>query len=219
MIQLLPFYQLGDEAALLTALADVPPWAESPARPRGDRGLRSAFRRWSPQSGTLPPALLEPVFDAAGRREWFTRLPPDGQDASAARVAAALHLFALGPREENRHTTAVSFGAACGREPSSGKGAVVSNGRFARLVNAPPDPALRLLALGRAFRHLGAANVRVAGSDAPNLLRFLFTTEPESAVARWAGDYFRMRPIRDEIDHPAEVPTDSDDSSLTLQTS
>lgn len=211
MTQPIPLHQIEDEGALLRALADAPPWAESAAKPRGNRGLGAAFRRWSPAEGAPALAMLDAVFEAALRREWFGRLGQDEQDAAAARVAAALHLFALGPREPSG-PVAQSFGSACGRD--AGKGPVVSNGRFARTVNAPPDPALRLQAVGRAFRHVGAAGVRVAGSDAPNLLRFLFSAEPEPAVARWAGDYFRTRPIVDAAapgeaaaDVPAPPPT------------
>lgn len=181
------------EADLLRTLAAQPPWAASPAHPRADRGLRASFRRWAPPA--LPSvAMLQAVYDMALRRPDFQTLHPDQQDAAATRLAAALHLFSRLPESARSARSARSVGDACAGSPKGQS--VLSNTRFARLLNTPPDPALRTAALSRVFRQLDRASIGLAPDDAHNLLRFLFHPEPEPAVRRWAGDYFRIRTPR-----------------------
>ncbi|MEM1115560.1 MAG: type I-E CRISPR-associated protein Cse2/CasB [Bacteroidota bacterium] len=167
-----------------------PPWVV--CRAGGDdenRGLRAAFRRWTPSGGPPTPEMEEAVHDHIPQDAPFRELPSEDQNAGVARLAVVLHLVALG-WADNQARTVGSVGKACaGSDPSA---VLISNTRFARLLTAPPEPVRRVEALGRAFRQFKRARLHVAPSDAPNLLRWLFSAEPEAAARIWAGDYFRI---------------------------
>ena len=186
------YHRIETEAAVLRSLMSRPPWVEH----RGDEtdentGVRAAFRRWAPGSGPPTPEMERAVHERIREDSAFrTDLNEDEQDAGVARLAAVVHLVALGWRSDGPRE-AGSVGKACvGPEPK--KKVLVSNTRFSRLLTAPPDPVLRVEALGRAFRQFKKAKLNVAPDDAKNLLRFLFSAEPEETVRRWANDYFRI---------------------------
>lgn len=208
-----PLTPFQGEAALLGKLADAPPWATTKSNPRGDTALRATFRRWSPADETPATLMLDAVFRAASSQSWFDLLSQDMQDDAASRVARALHVFSL---DADDGRALASFGAACGHRRKPNSGPVITTLRFARLVNPPPSERLRLETLGRAFRRFGSpeVSIRVAGSDAPNVLRFLFDDDPARTVARWAGDYFRTRPPEsDEVSAPNGGTIDADSFS------
>lgn len=182
--------ELRREARLLQHLVDHPPWKQ-PYEPFDiDTAVRAAFRRWAPAEGFPSLLMIHAVWDRASKpdREWLDSLPTDRRDAAISRIARALHLFALAAEDG---PALHSFGAACAYIPSASRGPVVSNNRFARLLNAPPEDTLRLEALSRAFRHFRQKGIRVQGTDARNLLVFLFGEYPKPVISRWASDYFR----------------------------
>ena len=197
--------RIETEAAVLWSLMGRPPWVEQ----RGDEtdentSVRAAFRRWAPGSGPPTPDMEQVVHERIRQDSPFrTGLNEDEQDAGVARLAAVVHLVALGWRSDGPREMG-SIGKACaGAEPQ--KKVLISNTRFSRLLTAPPDPVLRVEALGRAFRQFKTSKLSVAPGDAGNLLRFLFSAEPEETVRRWANDYFR-------ITTPGEPTEDSDES-------
>ncbi len=173
---------------MLRSLMGRPPWVVR----RGDdddevTSVRAAFRRWTP-GGPPTPVMEQAVHERIPQDDAFRSLAEDEQDAGVARLAAVVHLVALGWRDDLREVGSV--GKACAGTDASK--ALISNTRFPRLLTSPPDPALRVQALGRVYRQLRKAGLRVAPGDAANLLRFLFSAEPEPTVRRWANDYFRI---------------------------
>ncbi len=196
------YRQIQAEADVLRRLMASPPWVVR----RGDEadentGLRAAFRRWTPVAAPTPAtegAVYAAIPADATLRQWSE----DEQEAAVARLVAVLNLVALGWRGSR---TMKSVGAACAG--TDAKKVLISNTRFSRLLTAPPDPALRVQALGRAFRQFKRAGLAISPDDAPNLLRFLFSPEPQDAVRRWAGDYFRITFPGDRPDAPADAST------------
>lgn len=199
------------EAAVLGRLMERPPWVEPRAGVEDHvvTGLRAAFAHWSPTSGPPTPEMEKPVHEVAAGDAAFGAQSEDDQDAGVARIAAVLHLVALAWRPDTRSRGSV--GKACvGSDPST---PLLSNTRFARLMTAPPDPPLRVQALGRAFRQFKRSGLAVSGGDAPNLLRFLFSDAPEATVRRWVGDYYRLAATGAPVtDAPA---TDAEPSEST----
>lgn len=200
------YRQIATEAEVLGPMMASPPWVVTRAdRKDDDAGVRAAFRRWSPTSGPPSPAMEGAVHRSIRQDAPFRSLSEDDQEAGVARLAAVLHLVALGWQSDGARPME-SVGAACaGTDPAK---ALISNTRFARLLTSPPEPALRVQALGRAFRQFRKAGVAVDPDGARDLLRFLFSTEPEETVRRWAGDYFR-------IVFPGDHPANASDSTLT----
>ncbi len=193
----IPLNQFDAELRLVRRLVARLPWQRGDET---DRGLRAAYRRWTPGNtlGTPPEASVEmtaPLWArVAGPAEGLT----DDATLRAVRHAAfVLHLVALGADEG---AEAPNVGSACRR-------ADVADGRFVRLMHAPERA--RLEVLGRAFRRFRQAGVRVrlvaddaadwsryrtldhsSRDDLAALLAFLFTDRPERAIARWAAAFF-----------------------------
>ena len=191
-----------DEVRAMAALLHPPPWTSGPDSDREDRGVRAAFRRWAAAEGDPGLDLLAPVWlrlndlEAFRDKQGWDRLIPESWTKADAeevvrRTVMLLHLIALLPDEGG---VLDNFGAAC-------QAAGVSNGRFARLVNPPPDLTRRLEALSRAFRRFRQQNVRLRLIDEGETAKkryaelvafrhFLFTDDATWAVSRWARGYF-----------------------------
>lgn len=179
--------RLRQEAAMLRRLVERPPWIKQREPHDVDTATRAAFRRWAPADVEPSVLMIQAVWDRLGCETWLRELPEEQQRHTASRLARALHLFALAPEEG---PACSSFGAACAFQPPKSKAPIISHGRFARLVNPPPDVQRRIETLSRAFRYFRQKGVRVKPDDAENLLAFLFTDDSKPVVARWANDYF-----------------------------
>ncbi len=213
MTDRIPWSELDAELALVRHLVHVPPWLRD-----DDRGLRAAFRRWTPadeEPSIEMLAALWPRVPAAGWRG----LDPPGTERAVRHAALVLHLLALGLGPDEQGQPATNLGRAA-------QAAGVAEGRFARLMNTPA-PA-RLEALGRLFRRFRAQRVylRLAAprpedgeddrrstratlrdtrrDDLAAFLAFLFTDDPRPAVSRWAAGYYRT-----EQEAPASEPASS----------
>lgn len=197
-----PYRHTNDELKVLAALLKRPPWKLHGDADREDRGTRAAFRRWSPTTGEPSYSLTAPIWlrlneieEHRARQDWDSLVPAtwteNDREEVVRRAATLLHLVALQP-DDGRPVD--NFGAAC-------RAAGVSNGRFARLVNPPPDVARRVEALSRAFRRFRQQGVHLrlfaeAEKQKERLAElwafhtFLFTDDPARAVSRWAQGYF-----------------------------
>ena len=199
MNDLIPRHQFDAELTLVRHLVHDPPWMRT-----DDRGLRAAFRRWSPPDVEPSVEMLAALWPRVPAGGW-QGLDEPGLERAVRHAALVLHLLALGLAPDEKGKTTTNLGAAA-RE------AGVAEGRFARLMNTPA-PA-RLEALGRLFRRLRAARVHLhltapkPGEGEPDrrssrttlrdtrrddlaaLLTFLFTDDPKPAVARWAAGYY-----------------------------
>ncbi len=195
----IPWTQFDAELTLVRHLVHDPPWAHT-----DDRGLRAAFRRWTPAVVEPSVEMLAALWPRVPAGGW-QGLDEAGLERAVRHAALVLHLLALGlaPDEPGKRTT--NLGAAA-------RAVGVAEGRFARLMNTPA-PA-RLEALGRLFRRLRAGRVHLhltaprpaegepdrrstlrtlrdlRRDDLAALLAFLFTDNPKPAVARWAAGYY-----------------------------
>lgn len=197
--------QLRREASLLEHLIQSPPWIQLHEPHDVDTAVRAAFRRWAPAEEEPSVLMIATMWDRVEREGWLHELSNEEQRNVISRLARTLHLFALATEEG---PSLSSFGAACAFRPAKSQAPIISNGRFARLVNAPSDTQRRLEALDRAFRHFRQKNVRVQASDAENLLAFLYTDNPKPVISRWANDYFGRPPSPDTpVEATAETLT------------
>lgn len=202
------------ELRLVRHLVHDPPWVGAK---RDDRGMRAAFRRWTPDEKIPSVEMLGPLWQRVPA-EW-RGLDDEGRDRAVRHAALLLHLRALGLDADQPGSYAYNLGAAA-------KAAGVAEGRFARLMNTP-EPA-RLEALGRLFRRFRAKRVHLRFAapgqpaegepdrrsyfrslhdlrrdDLAALLAFLFTDYPKRPVARWAAGYYSVIP-KDPSEQVAE---------------
>jgi|GEM_PF-6760441 len=199
MNDFIPRHQFDAELTLVRHLVHDPPWMRT-----DDRGLRAAFRRWTPADGEPSIEMLGALWPRVPAGKW-QGLDEPALERAVRHAALVLHLPALGldPGEPGKPTT--NLGAAA-------QAADVAEGRFARLMNTPA-PA-RLDALGRLFRRLRAKGIPLHATapkpgegepdrrstratlrdtrrdDLAALLTFLFTDDPKAAIARWAAGYY-----------------------------
>ncbi|ARA93896.1 hypothetical protein AWN76_012490 [Rhodothermaceae bacterium RA] len=200
MNDLIPWHQFDAELTLVRHLVHDPPWAHT-----DDRGLRAAFRRWTPADVEPSVEMLAALWPRVPAGGW-KGLDEPGLERAVRHAALVLHLRALGLDPGEPGTPTTNLGAAA-------RAASVAEGRFARLMNTPA-PA-RLEALGRLFRRLRTARVHLhltapkpedgetdrrstlatlkdlRRDDLAALLAFLFTDDPKPAVSRWAAGYYR----------------------------
>lgn len=196
--------QLRQEAAVLQRLVECPPWIQLYEPHDVDTAVRASFRRWAPAEVEPSVLMIQAIWERAENEAWLQKLPTEQQQHTVSRLARTLHLFALAPEEGPARS---SFGAACAFQAPNSKAPIISRGRFARLVNPPPDTQRRLESLGRAFRHFRQKGVRVKSEDAEKLLAFLYTDDPKSVVARWANDYFGRPAAEEATAEPSETPS------------
>ena len=199
MNDLIPRHQFDAELTLVRHLVHDPPWVRT-----DDRGLRAAFRRWTPADVEPSVEMLAALWPRVPAGGW-RGLDAPALERAVRHAALVLHLPALGLAPDEPGQTTTNLGAAAWK-------AGVAEGRFARLMNTPA-PA-RLEALGRLFRRLRAARVHLRltapkpdegepdrrstwatlrdlrRDDLAALLAFLFTDNPKPAVARWAAGYY-----------------------------
>jgi hypothetical protein len=188
---------MRQEFRLIAALIEPPPWRPFPPGRPEDRGLRAAYRRWTPATGEPGYDVLAPIWQRLNElsEQRHGIVPNDWMEeylqACISRTAQLLHLTAQSP---DTGEPCDNFGAACRK-------AGVAEARFARLVTPPPDPRRRLEAFSRAFRRFRQQNVRLVLVDEDGskphryaeleaLYAFLFLGHTRAAVSRWARGFY-----------------------------
>ena len=208
MNDFIPWRLFDTECSLVRHLVHDPPWIRN-----DDRGLRAAFRRWTPADVEPSVEMLAALWPRVPAAGWQGLEEPDLERA-VRHAAYVLHLLALGLAPDEKGKPASNLGEAA-------RAAGVAEARFARLMNTPPSA--RLEALGRLFRRLRAARVLLRltapkpddgepdrrsnrntlkdlrRDDLAAILAFLFTDNPKPAVARWAAGYYHTPNLTEAI--------------------
>ncbi len=196
--------RLSPREKLIRHSVEHPPWL----LPRGDshsetnRGTWAAFKRWTAADQEPSVEMLAAVW----KSPFFSSFGLDGHalDEAVRRATLILHVYALmspdGPMLDN-------IGTACSYRAGGTSKAIVSEARFARIVNTPPPWIHRLEALARLARRFRAAGIRVKHGDAVQMHRFVFGDNTKRVIARWANSYYHVEKQEDEKNG---IGTDSD---------
>lgn len=206
MNRLIPWREFDSEVALVRHLIRDLPWRRADGT--DDRAIRAEYRRWTTADSEPTPLMLAQLWPHVPADGWRGLSEP-GLDRAVHHAALVVHLLALGEG---------GFGTPINDLGAASKAANVAEGRFARLLNAPPSAKLESLA--RLFRRFGreGVNYRAAAprsnddsegidrrskwstirdsrcDDLAALLAFLFTEDPKRSASRWAAGYYRLTP-------------------------